>query len=66
METIEVDEFHLHEMLDRLSIAQLMIDQMFDAHPAVEAHPDIKTKINEGLAKLAEAYQLAGAVSLGT
>ena len=53
------DKFHAHEVIDRLHIANCMLDQMFTDHPFVEAHAEVKALIDEAATKVAEAYQKA-------
>ncbi len=62
MDTSKPDSYHAHEVIDRLHIANCMLDQMFTDHPFVEAHPEVKALIDEAGTKLAEAYQKASEV----
>lgn len=57
---ITLDEFHYHEMLDRLHVITSMIDQHLQQHPVAKIETEIKKLINEAQDKLWEAYQITG------
>ncbi len=53
------DEFHAHEVIDRLHITQAMLEEMFYNHPFVTEHDELKSMIVDAQNSLAKAYQLA-------
>lgn len=57
---ITLDEFHYHEMLDRLHVITSMIDHHLQQHPVAKIETEIKKLINEAQDKLWEAYQITG------
>jgi hypothetical protein len=56
----KLDEFHYHEMTDRLSVIMMVIENNLTQHPVAKLNKDIQTLIDEANDKLAEAYQIAG------
>ena len=58
----KLDEFHYHEVLDRLSIIMGGIDDNLISHPVVEKHENLRLLILDGASKLWDAYQLAGKI----
>ena len=57
-----LDEFHVHEAVDRLHVVIHTIEDHLSEHPLVSAIPTIKDKIDGAIALLADAYQEAGVV----
>ena len=56
----KLDEFHYHEMLDRLSVVMNLVDDALVQHPVAKLDKDIQRLIDEANEKLSEAYQLTG------
>jgi hypothetical protein len=56
----KLDEFHYHEMTDRLHVIMSMIDDHLVQHPVAKLDKKINKLIDEANDKLAEAYQIAG------
>jgi len=56
----KLDEYHYHEMLDRLSVITQTIDQHLQQHPVAKIESDIGSLITEAIDKLTVAYQLTG------
>lgn len=54
----ELDEFHYHELLDRLHVTMSNIDDHLQQHPVAKLNTDIKDLISEAQDKLWEAYQV--------
>jgi len=57
----ELDKFHYHEALDRASMLSDMVDTYLMSHPAIEAHPEIKEKVEWAFRNLYDAYQQVSA-----
>ena len=55
----EIDEFHRHELLDRIHCVGVMFDELVASHTAAEL---IKSDIAGVSEKLAALYQRAGEV----
>ena len=58
----KLDEFHYHEMTDRLSLIMSMIDMHLHQHPVAKLNKDVSALIEEAHSKVFEAYQLAGSL----
>lgn len=58
----KLDEFHYHEMLDRLSVVISIVDSALVQHPVAKLDKNIQQLIDEANEKLSEAYQLAGGI----
>ena len=56
----KLDEFHYHEMLDRLHVIMSMVDDHLQQHPVAKIDVELKTLISEAQDKLWLAYQLTG------
>lgn len=54
------DPFLAHELVDRLAVAENLLDTIFSGHPALEDNPDIAKLIEQAGEALAAAYQIAG------
>lgn len=54
----ELDEFHYHELLDRLHVTMSNIDDHLQQHPVAKLNTDIKDLISGAQDKLWEAYQI--------
>lgn len=57
---IGLDEFHYHEVMDRLHVIMGTISDFLVSHPVCDEHEDIKELMESAVYKLAEAYQLTG------
>lgn len=55
---IELDDFHYHEMTDRLYMIMDIIDDHIQQHPVAKIETDLSRLIDEAHNKLWEAYQL--------
>lgn len=60
MSEMIIDEFHYHEVIERLHIINVMIDNFLLDHPLVEQELALRHLIQEGQNHLERAYQLAG------
>ena len=59
----ELDEFHYHEMLDRIHMITSIIDDHLHQHPVGKLEPKVKDLIEIAQENLLEAYQLVGNIS---
>ena len=59
----KLDNFHYHEVIDRLSLIGELLDGALMEHPVVQKHKRIRNKIHKASMALAEAYQLTGGIS---
>ena len=57
---IELDDFHYHEMMDRLSVVMDIVDRSLVQHPVGKIESDIKEEVSSALDHLFKAYQIAG------
>ena len=55
-----LDEFHYHEIIDRLHIIINTVEDHLLSHPVCCESSDVKTLIEERQAKLIKAYQRVG------
>jgi len=58
-ETVGVDKFHYHEMLDRLHIVNDMIGGHIQGHPVYEKHPELKEEVDKAFDILIRAYNMS-------
>ena len=56
----KLDQFHYHEMLDRLHVIMSMIDDHLQQHPVAKIETEIKDLVSAAKDKLHEAYQITG------
>jgi hypothetical protein len=56
----EINDGHYLELMDRLHIVMSNIDDHILNHPLTEINEDVKSKIDESLTLLFEAYQMVG------
>jgi len=56
----EINDGHYLELMDRLHIVMMNIQDHILSHPLTENEPDIQNKIEQASSKLFEAYQLVG------
>jgi len=54
------NEGHIHEVLDRLSVAQDQLDRALIQHPLVQAVPAFENRVQNAIEILAELYQEVG------
>lgn len=54
----ELDQFHYHELLDRLSMVSEIVDKHLQQHPTAKIETTIGQLISEANDKLTKAYQL--------
>ena len=59
----ELDEFHYHEMLDRIHMITCIIDDHLHQHPVGKLEHKVKDLIEIAQTNLLEAYQLVGHIS---
>lgn len=59
----KLDQFHYHEMLDRLHVVMSMIDDHILQHPVAKVDKKLNSHLNKALEELWEAYQVAGNIS---
>ncbi len=52
-----LNDGHIHEVLDRLSVAEEYLEAFLAKHPLVEAVPAFSTDVDHAIEKLAELYQ---------
>lgn len=57
---MEINDGHYLELMDRLHIVMSNIDEHILNHPLTEVNEDVKSKIDESLSLLFEAYQMVG------
>lgn len=58
----ELDEFHYHEILDRIHVVNCIIDSHLHQHPVAKLEKEISELIEEAQMKLMEAYQTIGKI----
>ena len=56
----EINDGHYLELMDRLHIVMSNIDDHILNHPLTDINEDVKSKIDESLTLLFEAYQMIG------
>jgi hypothetical protein len=59
----ELDEFHYHEITDRLYTIMVMIDNLLISHPTTLQHNNLKKKITDAHDNIFDAYQISGDLS---
>lgn len=60
---MKVDEFHYHEVLDRLHVIMTNIDTHIVEHPVMEKHTELRDKTNDAIGILWDVYQEIGKLS---
>jgi len=58
----ELDEFHYHEMADRLHVVMAIVDDHLQQHPVAKIETEIKDLISHAQDSLWQAYQLTGTI----
>jgi hypothetical protein len=56
----EINDGHYLELMDRLHIIMMNIQDHIVSHPLTENEKDIQKKVEQASSKLWEAYQLVG------
>lgn len=56
----KLDEYHYHEILDRLVIVMNMVDDVLIQHPVLKLDKEPSNLVEEAQNLLAQAYQLVG------
>lgn len=57
---IELDDYHYHELLDRLHVIMCTIDNHLIQHPVCKIETDVKDHVSNAVDQLFIAYQLIG------
>lgn len=57
---IELDDFHYHEMMDRLSVIMESLDSSIMQHPIGKIEKEISDEVELAFNHLFKAYQIAG------
>lgn len=60
---IPLDNYHYHEILDRLAVFVDMINAYALKHPVSKQHPQLSELIDQGLSTLMDAYQVVAKLS---
>jgi len=55
---IELNDFHYHELMDRLSVTMNTLDHSIVQHPVSKIETEVKDEITEAYDHLFKAYQL--------
>lgn len=56
----KLDEYHYHEIVDRLHVMMCMIDDHLQQHPVAKIETEASTLISSATDNLWKAYQLLG------
>lgn len=56
-----VDEFSKHELLDRISVLNVIFCDHISKHPWTKEDPEIKAQVEAIVNQLSELYQVVGA-----
>lgn len=57
-----LDQFHYHEMLDRLHMIMEITDTHLQQHPVAKIESEIGKHIDDAITSLWQAYQLTGQI----
>jgi len=60
----KLDEFHYHEMVDRLHVVMVIVDDHLQQHPVAKIETKIGTHISAAVDHLWQAYQIAGNINI--
>tara|TARA_B100000085_G_scaffold270120_1_gene282194 strand:+ start:957 stop:1178 length:222 start_codon:yes stop_codon:yes gene_type:complete len=63
---IELDDYHYHEVMDRLSVIMDNIDRQLMQHPVIKVETEVKDLVDEGLTTLYKAYVKAAEINSKT
>lgn len=58
--SVDIDDFHYHEALDRTHLISLMIDETLLNHPVINKHKGLLENIQEAQKLLDNSYQHIG------
>lgn len=58
----ELDQFHYHEMLDRLHVMMQVVNNNAQQHPVAKIETEIKEHISKSIDHLWLAYQKTGQI----
>ena len=58
----KLDEFHYHEVIDRLHVLISTLDDHVIRHPVMDKHIEVRLIVETALDKLVEAYQTIGKI----
>lgn len=61
-ENIEPDAFHYHEIMDRLTLINDLVERQIIDHPVCYKHADFKKMMDDIVSKLADAYIKIGTI----
>jgi hypothetical protein len=56
-----IDDYSMHELLDRTSVILHTFEANVAEHPAADVYPEIKAQIEKTAEALVELYQMIGA-----
>ena len=59
----KLDNFHYHEVIDRLYLIANLLDEALMDHPVVKKHKVVRNKIKRASKELIDAYQLTGGIT---
>lgn len=59
---VQIDQFHLHEMMYGLHVLMDTIEDHLISHPVCDEYKEIRSEIVEAQSKLVNAYQLTGKI----
>jgi hypothetical protein len=59
-DTIEINDGHYLELMDRIHVVSCTIDEHILNHPLCGVNKDIQDKIDEALSLMMDAYQMVG------
>lgn len=59
----DIDKFHYHEVIDRVNIINLNMDEFVLNHPVIQNNNDLKQDVNEIIEKIGKLYQDLGYLS---
>ena len=58
--SVVLDKFHYHEVLDRLYTYSSNVDEYILQHPVLLKHKSLRKRVKKAVKLLAEAYQIVG------
>ena len=63
---IELDDYHYHEVVDRLSCIMDNVDRQLLQHPVLKLETEVRDQVNAGLEELWQAYNKISQIHLDT
>ena len=60
----QLDQFHYHEMLDRLHVVMEITDTHLQQHPVAKIESEVGKHIDDAVSSLWQAYQLTGKINI--